>query len=143
MLWRSETSFPESVLFQGRFLALISVQTSIFLFHTYECFAHVYICVPCVCSTLGDQKSVSDPLALELQMVVCYNMGCRKWNLGPREMEPGSSVTAATGLNCQVSLQLPEQASSPIASSFPKRNSRLPALTLIAPFPSLLRLWQP
>ena len=41
------------------------------LLHVYDCFASMYVCVP---SIQGGQKRVSDPLELELQMVVSYHV---------------------------------------------------------------------
>lgn len=41
------------------------------LFSTYEYFA----CMYCACSAFGDQKRVSDPLELELEMAVSHDVG--------------------------------------------------------------------
>ena len=54
----------------------------LFLLYVYEYFCK-YVCAPCACSVLGDQKRVSDPLGLELQMAVSYHVGCWKQILGP------------------------------------------------------------
>jgi hypothetical protein len=50
------------------------------------------VCVPCVYSTHIDQKRLSDPLELELKMVVSYYVGA---GVG----EPRSSSRAASALN--------------------------------------------
>jgi hypothetical protein len=38
----------------------------------------MHICALCVCSAFGEQKRVSQPLELELEMVMCYLVGSRK-----------------------------------------------------------------
>lgn len=44
---------------------------------------HVCLCSRCVPGTCRDQKSVSDPLELELRMVVSHHVdvGTQTWNL--------------------------------------------------------------
>lgn len=45
------------------------------LFYMYGCFAFMYTCAPCACSTRGGQKGASDILDLEIEMVVRLHMG--------------------------------------------------------------------
>ena len=47
------------------------------LFYVYECFAYVYVFVPCVHmpGALRDQKRALGPLELELQMIVSHHLG--------------------------------------------------------------------
>lgn len=76
---------------------------NIFLFYVYGCFACIYVCVAlCVCSAWGIQKWVSDPLELELQMVLSvsnhpsgkgsrgFNSALSLWLLSERYFEIGS-----------------------------------------------------
>jgi hypothetical protein len=44
-----------------------------FYFCVYECLHCIYVSVPCVHSACGDLKSVSDPVELQLQMVVSHH----------------------------------------------------------------------
>lgn len=44
---------------------------------------HVCICTTCVPGASSGQKRVSDPVELELQMLVSYHVGSGKQNLGP------------------------------------------------------------
>lgn len=56
----------------------------------YECLSMVISCECCAC---GGQDRASDPLGLDLQLVVCWLM----WVL---RTKPGSAVRAATACNC-------------------------------------------
>ena len=47
------------------------------LFDVYKCFACMCICVPCAWSAHIEQKRTLDPLELELQMVIIYDLGDR------------------------------------------------------------------
>lgn len=44
------------------------------LFYVYGCCACMYVFAPHVCSVLKGQKRVSDPLELELELVVSHQM---------------------------------------------------------------------
>lgn len=55
----------------------------------------VNICVPCVCSTYRGWKKESDPLRLELQVLVSCPMGAGKG------IQPWSPRRAASVLTCR------------------------------------------
>lgn len=48
----------------------------------YGCFALLYVCVPCACSTHSGQKRVQNVLELELQVTVDRPNGCWELNSG-------------------------------------------------------------
>lgn len=52
--------------------SLISTQK---LFDVHRYFAYIDVCVPGVCSASGGQKQASDPLELEIEIVVSYHVG--------------------------------------------------------------------
>ena len=49
-------------------------------FYMYECFPWMYVCVPCACLMSESQKRMSDPLGLELQVVVSYHVDAGSWS---------------------------------------------------------------
>jgi hypothetical protein len=60
----------------------------------HECFACIYVCVPCAYSDHRGQKKPSNPMGLQLESIVNHHI---IWVLGT---EPGSSGRAASTLNC-------------------------------------------
>jgi len=43
----------------------------------------MYVCAPCACRTHKEQKRISNPLGLELQMVLSHPCGCWEFNQSP------------------------------------------------------------
>jgi hypothetical protein len=51
-------------------------------------FACLYVCTTCVPGPCGGKKSASDPLGLELQIVVSYYTRCCDLNSGSLQEQP-------------------------------------------------------
>lgn len=66
-----QTLYPLSLLLTSPFKDIF------ILFNQYECFAcvHACMCTPCMPDAQEGQKTVSDPLEVELQMVVSQRVG--------------------------------------------------------------------
>lgn len=46
----------------------------------YGCFVCMYVCIPRICQMPRGQQRASEPLELELQMFLSYQVGTRNWS---------------------------------------------------------------